>query len=45
MNKDFANWLDKHTETKKEYDENPAWRNEIFKDYQLETAYEDFDLG
>ena len=43
MTEDFANWLNKHPETKKEYQEHHEWRNEIFKDYQLETAYEDFD--
>ena len=43
MTEDFKKWLDKHATTKKEYESHPEFREEIFRDYQLETAFEDFD--
>jgi hypothetical protein len=43
MTDDFKNWLDKHSETKAEYDNNPEWRDDIYIDYQKETAFKDFD--
>ncbi|MDB0058323.1 hypothetical protein N9F17_02200 [Salibacteraceae bacterium] len=43
MTEDFKKWLNNHPETKAEYESNPEWREDIFIDYQKETAYKDFD--
>lgn len=43
MTEDFKKWLSNHPVTKAEYESNSEWREDIFIDYQKETAYKDFD--
>lgn len=43
MNKDFERWLEHHPAIKEAYQANPESQDDIYKDYQYEVAFEDFD--